>query len=204
MRVLVADDDSSSRHLLQVSLSRWGYETQAVGNGTEAWEVLSGQDAPPLAVLNWVMPVVDGVELCRRARRKRASHPTYIILLTAKAKKSDVVEGLGAGADDYVSKPFDAGELRARLRVGERIVDLQWELTHRVAELEQALSQVQILRGLLPICAFCKKIRDDHEYWHEVESYVSEHSEAEFTHSICPSCYGRYISRASEGPDTAS
>ena len=97
--------------------------------------------------------------------------------------------GLDAGADDYLAKPFDRNELRARVQVGVRVVELQRHLAEHIKELETALSQVKQLQGILPICSYCKKIRDDQNYWQRVESYISDHSEAEFSHSICPSCY---------------
>ncbi len=110
--------------------------------------------------------------------------------------------GLQAGADDYVVKPFHTAELKARLQVGQRVLELQAALRRRIEDLRQALTRVNQLRGLLPICAYCKKIRDDHDYWQQLETYLSQHSEALFSHSICPDCYERNIkpeaSRAAE------
>ena len=166
-------------------------------DGVAAWRALQRNDAPPLAVLNWLMPGMDGVEVCRRVRGISTSQPTYIILLTALEDKKDIVAGLRAGADDYVTKPFDLDELRARVQAGERMVGLQSDLAGRLKELEDALSQVKQLSGLLPICAYCKKIRDDHNYWRDVEQYVSENSEARFSHSMCPGCRERHF-----GPPT--
>jgi CheY-like chemotaxis protein len=135
-----------------------------------------------------MMPEMDGLEVVRRVR-DRGGKPSYIILLTARASKEDVALALDAGADDYITKPFDAKELRARVNVGIRILDLQEKLSQRVRELEEALGQVKQLRGLLPICAWCHKIRDDQNYWQTVESYFSAHSQARFTHGICPECF---------------
>jgi sigma-B regulation protein RsbU (phosphoserine phosphatase) len=100
---------------------------------------------------------------------------------------------LEAGADDYLTKPFDPQELRARIKVGERILGLQTSLAERVTELEDALSRVKQLQGLLPICSYCKKIRDDQNYWEQVESYISKHTEAQFSHGICPDCYAQFV-----------
>ena len=193
MRVLVAEDEPVSRRVLADALRRWGYEAETTGDGEGAWQRLRGEGAPPLAILNWMMPKMDGVEVCRRVRESGSSLPPYIILLTARGGKEDIVSGLQAGADDYVSKPFDPDELRARVQVGERVVGLQSELAGRVAELEGALLQVRWLQGMLPMCSYCKKIRDDRDYWHEVETYISEHSEARFSHGICPDCRDRIV-----------
>ena len=193
MRVLIADDDVATRRILEGALGGWGYDVDSATDGDEAWHILKSEEAPPLALLNWMMPGLDGVEICRSARTHPAARSTHIILLTAKAARDDIVRGLEAGADDYVVKPFDAAELRARVRVGERLVDLRSELTRRIGELEDALSHVKLLQGLLPICSYCKKVRDDRDYWQDVESYVAEHSEAEFSHGICPDCYLRFV-----------
>jgi response regulator RpfG family c-di-GMP phosphodiesterase len=115
--------------------------------------------------------------------------PPYLILLTARARKEDVVTGLESGADDYVTKPFDRSELLSRVRTGERIVGLQANLAQRVRELEEALAQVNRLQGLLPICSYCKKVRDDGNYWHEVERYIADHADVHFSHGICPNCW---------------
>ncbi len=117
----------------------------------------------------------------------------YIILLTAKGRKEDIVQGLTAGADDYIIKPFDRSELKARINVGERILRLQAELAARVKELELALANVKLLQGLLPICCYCKRIRNDQNYWQQVDAYISDHSEAQFTHGICPECRDKIV-----------
>ncbi len=130
MKVLIADDDAVSRRLLHSTLVRWNYEVVACADGTEAWEALQKEGAPQLAILDWMMPGMDGVQLCREVR-KRANQPyTYILLLTAKTEKEDIVAGMEAGADDYITKPFDAQELKVRVRAGQRILDLQNELIH--------------------------------------------------------------------------
>ncbi len=136
-----------------------------------------------------MMPGRDGVEVCRLIRIREEAAPTYIILLTAKGRREDTVTGLEAGANDYVLKPFDQEELRARVQVGARMMELQGLLADPVRELERALSKVKLLSGLLPICSYCKKVRDDRNYWQQVEGYIGQRSEAEFSHSICPGCY---------------
>ena len=191
MRVLIAEDDRVSRRLLEATLVKWGYEVVPTVDGNGAWQALQLQHAPPLAILDWAMPGLDGLEVCRKVRRASDSQLPYIILLTAREGKPKIVEGLDAGADDYVTKPFDPEELRARIRVGERVLGLQSALADRVHQLENALSKIKRLQGLLPICASCKRIRDDEGYWNELEVYVVEHSEAEFSHSLCPPCVKR-------------
>jgi len=193
MKILIAEDDPVSRRVLEATLSKWGYEVTTTSNGSEAWEALAAPQAPRLAILDWMMPEIDGVEICRRARGRPGSGPLHIILLTARGRKEDVIAGLQAGADDYITKPFDHEELRARVQVGVRIVELQTILATRVAELEEALVRVRQLRGLLPICSYCKKIRDDQNYWQQVEQYVSTHSEVQFSHGICPDCYRKVV-----------
>jgi phosphoserine phosphatase RsbU/P len=193
VRILIAEDDLVSCHLLETTLIRWGYEVVVTCDGAAAWQVLQRADAPPLAILDWMMPGMDGLEVCRRVRRVSTPTAPYLILLTAKGRREDVVMGLRSGADDYVTKPFNREELRARLQVGMRIVELQQSLADRVKALEEALVRVKQLQGLLPICAYCKKIRDDQNYWQQVESYISEHSEAQFSHSICPDCYEKRV-----------
>jgi DNA-binding response OmpR family regulator len=193
VKILIAEDDAVSRALLETSLKKWGYQVITVTDGPQAWQTLHGPDAPELAVLDWMMPSMDGVEICRKAREIPQTHSTYIILLTARGGRGDVVKGLEAGADDYIVKPYDLSELRARMQVGVRLVELQHTLANRVRELEEALARVKQLNGLLPICSYCKKIRDDRNYWQQVEGYISKHSEAQFSHGICPDCYEKII-----------
>ncbi|HLG17227.1 MAG TPA: response regulator [Blastocatellia bacterium] len=191
MRVLIAEDDPISRRVLQTTLEKWGYEVEATADGVAALAALQRDDAAPLAILDWMMPGIDGVEVCRRLRENEPSILAYIILLTTLSEKSDIVRGLNAGANDYVVKPFDREELRARVQVGVRVIELQTGLAESVKKLEEALSQVRQLQGILPICSHCKRVRDDKNYWQQVESYVTAHSEAQFSHSICPECFDR-------------
>jgi diguanylate cyclase (GGDEF)-like protein len=129
MRVLVADDEVVSRRLLESSLSRWGYEVAVAADGLEASQILQSPDPPKLAVLDWLMPGLDGIELCRAIRGRKDDFYTYVLLLTAKHDKSDVIQGLEAGADDYITKPFEPQELRVRLRTGKRILCLLEQIT---------------------------------------------------------------------------
>ena len=193
MRILIAEDEPVSRRVLEASLRKWGHEVVATSDGAEAWEALGREDAPLLAVLDVMMPGLGGIEVCRRVRGVPRAVSPYLILLTAKSGKESVVAGLEAGANDYVAKPFDPAELRARVNVGLQILGLQKTLADRVSELEEALSQVKQLQGLLPICSYCKSIRDDSNYWQRVESYIGSHSGVQFSHGICPDCYERVV-----------
>ncbi|HMC87980.1 MAG TPA: response regulator transcription factor [Gemmataceae bacterium] len=193
MRVLIAEDNPTTRLLLEMTLSDWGFDVVSTTHGAEAWGELQAEDPPELVLLDWKMPQMDGIEVCRRTRELQRGQSNYIILLTARGSTDDVVAGLEAGADDYITKPFEPAELRARLQVGVRIVELQRKLEQQVQELASALSRVKQLHGLLPICAYCKKIRDDHNYWQQVEAYISSHTEAQFSHGVCPDCFERIV-----------
>ncbi len=141
MRALVADDDTASRILLQKVLTKWGYDVVTASEGEEAWKILTGDNPPDLAVLDWMMPELDGVEVCRRIRALDLSSPPYLILLTSRGDKQDIATGLEAGAADYVQKPFDHDELRARLLVGRRFAELNRKLLDAHRELRrQALT----------------------------------------------------------------
>lgn len=191
MRILIAEDDLSSRVLLAGVLKKAGHEVSVAVNGQEAWQVLQQPDAPALAILDWMMPERPGPDVVRLVRARPTNRPPYLILLTTKREKEDIIAGLEAGANDYLAKPFDPGELRARVEVGRRLLEVQAALADKNQELLLALEQIKTLRGIVPICASCKKIRDDKGYWNQVEVYVHAHTEAEFTHSICPECTRR-------------
>jgi phosphoserine phosphatase RsbU/P len=189
MIVLVADDLDVNRKLLRTLLTADGYDVIEASNGVDAYNILQGATGPILGLIDWEMPEMEGIEVCRRTRALPDAPPIYLILLTVRDSKQDIVAGLNGGANDYITKPFDKTELLARVSIGKQMVQLQQTLTERVAELRDALVSVKQLGGLLPICSYCKKIRDDQNYWQQVESYVGEHSHARFSHSICPQCY---------------
>lgn len=193
MRILIADDDDVSRMELAALLKRHGHEVVAVADGTEAWAILQGEDSPRLVVLDWLMDEMDGIEVCRRIRERPELRNVYLILLTSLGDKEHLLAGLNAGANDYVAKPFDREELLARIRVGEQMVGLQDELATRVHELENALAEVKQLQGLLPICSYCKSIRDDKNYWYKLETYIKSHSKVVFSHGICPDCWEKVV-----------
>jgi len=201
MKILVADDELVSRTLLENYLQYWGYTPILVGHGKEALEILKAADAPSMAILDWMMPYMSGPEVCQSVQKLQKPIPPYLILVTSKSDKRDIVRGLQAGAQDYVTKPYDVNELQARVDVGRRMVQLQQLLSQRIGELEEATRQIKHLRGLLPICCRCKKVRSDDGYWSEVETYITEHSETKFSHSYCPDCYQAAIAEAGQPPN---
>ncbi len=193
MHVLAADDDPVSLRCLEGLLANWGYDPIAVGDGAEALARLESEHPPRLVVLDWMMPGLDGPDVCRRLRAAAGGERFYVLVLTNRQSEADVVEALDAGADDHVGKPFEPEELRARLRVGARIIELQSRLADEVDKLQEALSEVRQLRELLPICAYCKKVREGEAYARSLEAYLAEHMSASFSHGVCPDCYERHV-----------
>ena len=187
-RILLAEDEEHSRRILAHYLTVWGYQVVEARDGLEAAAVLGGEDAPSIALVDWMMPGMEGVEVCAYLRQQPDRPYTYVILLTAKADKQEVAAGLEAGADDYVVKPCDLSELRARLKVGERMVQLERTLARQVVRLRETLDHVRQLKELIPICAWCKRVRDDEDYWHSIEEYLHHETGSDFTHGICPHC----------------
>ncbi len=192
-RIIVADDDRVSQTLLVHSLTQAGYSVVPCQDGTEALRQLQHINEPTVGILDWMMPGLDGLQVCQAIREQAVTSLVYLILLTSKGEHSDIVEGLEGGADDYMVKPVDLQELRARVKVGIRVLTLQEKLEDRVHQLEQALAQVKQLQGLLPICSYCKKIRNDGNYWQQVEEYVSHRTDVQFSHGICPHCFEKEL-----------
>ena len=174
MRVLIVEDDPVSSGLLQKTLLRFKFEYIATTDGIEALEVLGRHEDVNVIISDWMMPKMDGLELFRRVRARRRFRYTYEILLTSRSGKQSYLDALDAGADDFITKPLDPDELRARLLVAKRILALQDEMRQ--------------LQGLLSICFYCKRIREA-ESWVSLERYVSKRADASFSHGICPSCY---------------
>ena len=193
MKILIAEDDNASRQLLKLILSNEGYEVIEALDGKEAMDRLQNDDEIRLAILDWLMPEYDGPQICELLRSQKKYDGIYLILLTVQSRRENLLEGLNAGADDYLIKPCDREVLLARVNVGKRLVSLRQELADRVAALEKALDQVKKLHGLLPICSYCKKIRNDSNYWLQLEDYISTHSDAEFSHGICPDCFNKHF-----------
>jgi sigma-B regulation protein RsbU (phosphoserine phosphatase) len=173
LRVLLVEDDIVSLRLQQKMLGTWGHEVTTCENGKVACELFAANQYD-VVVSDWMMPELDGLELCNRIRAIKNRDYCYFILVTARSRRENLIQAMDAGVDDYLIKPVDSVELRVRLNVAERIVNLK--------------SDVRVLQGLLPMCAWCKSIRDDRNLWASLEDYFSSHTSAELTHAICPRC----------------
>lgn len=188
MRILIVDDDPVARRILQDAVGGLGHDVTLAEDGREAWALVQRE---PIDILmtDWVMPEMDGLELCRRVRAREDAPFTYVMLVTQRSATDDVVAGIMDGADDFLTKPYERAELRARLHAAERVVELERSLAERVRDLETALEEVATLRRLLPMCMYCKSVRDEKQVWDELEEYLREHANMDCTHSICPTCY---------------
>jgi DNA-binding response OmpR family regulator len=147
--IIIADDDSVSREVICTAVSKWGFRTILTRDGHEAMAAIRSEQGPVLAILDWMMPGMDGLEVCRRIRE--AGRPVHIVLLTARGGKDNIIEGFRAGADDYLVKPFHADELHARILVGLRVMTLQETLVDRVKALEAAASEIASLKLHIPV-----------------------------------------------------
>ena len=179
MKILAVEDDAVARAVLRKALHRLGHEVVEATDGEAAWERLQ-TGLVRVVVSDWMMPRSDGLELCRRIRGRMGQDYIYFILLTSRdATEENQRAAADAGVDDFLTKPLDLAELWMRLRVAERILGY----TKQVRQLEE----------LLPICSYCKKIRDDQNYWQQMEGYINERTGSEFSHSVCPDCYQRIV-----------
>ncbi len=192
-RVLIADDHDAARTALKSLLEWKGFSVTAVPDGSQALKVLNSEDAPDVALLDWEMPGMTGPEICRAVRSYKRGPYIYLIVITAREGEEGITEALSAGADDFVRKPFGVPEVLARLRNGLRMVKLERSLAARIAELEGALEEGRQLKRLIPICAYCKSIRNDSDYWQQIESYIHEHTGAAFSHGVCPTCMEKVL-----------
>lgn len=179
--ILAVDDDPVSLRLLERTVSALGYVVEAVDNAGDALSLLKTTRCD-IVILDWQMPDIDGLELCRRIRATHGAAYTYILMLTGARTTEDggMEEAVNAGVDDFLEKPLNRQIVAARLQVACRILDAFHEIRH--------------LRGLLPICAYCKKIRKDNDYWEQIESYLAAHVGRDLTHAICPDCFARLLS----------
>lgn len=199
MKLLVADDDRATRVTLRHHCEKWGYEVIEAPDGKAALDALAGKDPPRIAILDWIMPEMDGVDVCLALTEREPPPLVYILLLTIKHEKADIVFALDSGAHDFLSKPVHPGELRSRIAVGRRLIEAEQARERLIGELQQAFDDNQALRGLLPICAECKRIRDDQGEWTQLERYIGARSKAEFTHGICPECVRKLYPHLKQG-----
>ena len=193
MNILIADDHETNRKLLSAILSAEGYTVREAHDGGGALDILQAATEPLVALIDWQMPVLVGIDVCREARKGMNKNLLFLIIVTARDDAQDIVAGLEAGANDYITKPFDNAELLARVRIGSQMVELQQTLLLRVRELEEAAAHIIQLKGFLPICGYCKKIRDDSNYWQEVEKYIEDNADVRFSHGVCPECGIKHV-----------
>lgn len=179
MKILIAEDDPVSVKILQITLEHYGHQVVVAASGEEAWETFDRE--PVRAVVSdWMMPGIDGLELCHRIRNRQKTDYTYFILLTAiNTSRDNLRQAMDAGVDDFLKKPLDREAVLMRLRVAERILEFT--------------SQIRALKELLPICMYCKRIRDDQDYWQQVESYFHTATGSNFSHGICPDCFSNQM-----------
>jgi DNA-binding response OmpR family regulator len=179
MKVLAVEDDRVAGAVLRRALKRLGHDVIEASNGEDAWDRWM-EEKPRIVVSDWLMPKLDGLGLCQRLRAEKGQDYVYFVLLTShEASIKNRRATVEAGVDDFLTKPLDFQELWMRLRVAERIVN--------------TTAQVRQLEELLPICSYCKKIRDDRNYWQQIEGYINERTGSEFSHSVCPDCYTRVV-----------
>ena len=189
MKILIAEDEFTTRMMVQVCLENWGYTVASVTNGQEALEKLANGDGAHIAILDWEMPELDGVEVCRRIKEMDLENPPYIILLTGRDSNTDIVRGFDAGADDYMTKPFNDNELRARVRVAERLVRTQSSLTATVTELKEALNQLEMLETGVEICDTCRSVFSPYDGdWHTGDEIINNDADPRFIVATCPGC----------------
>jgi CheY-like chemotaxis protein len=186
-RILIAEDDPISAKILEAALLKFGYEPVIAYDGVEAWDKFN-QEPARLIVSDWMMPRLDGLGLCEKVRARPQTPYTYFILLTANRTSAENYERASiAGVDDFLAKPMDREAIRMRLRVAERIL--------------QFTAEIRQLQEMIPICSYCHKVRDTHDYWDKVESYIQKETGSRFSHGACPECYQKEVDRLLLGPN---
>jgi phosphoserine phosphatase RsbU/P len=192
MKILIAEDDTIAEKVLRLTLQGFGHEVITTRNGTDAWELF---DADPVRVIisDWMMPGMDGLELCNRVRGRAQTPYTYFIVLTASHTGPDDYNlAIDSGVDDFMTKPLDREMIRTRLHVAERIL--------------RYTTEIRMLRDIIPICAYCNKVRNDGDYWERVETYIRDRTGSRFSHGICPECFEgemENLAKITEDPTTA-
>lgn len=199
--ILIVDDNPTNLRVLGHLLKPYDAELSVASSGEKALEIV--KDIPPtLILLDVMMPALNGFEVCKRLKADEKTRDIPVIFITALTDKEDIIKGFELGAVDYVTKPFNPKELLARVKTHLELKQAQDSQAHLINELKTALSHVKQLKGLLPICAHCKKVRNDTGYWQQVETYIESHSEAQFSHGICPDCIKKYYADYAEDPKT--
>ncbi|MEJ2057436.1 MAG: response regulator transcription factor [Desulfofustis sp.] len=188
MKILIAEDEYTTRLMVQVSLEDWGYSVESTKDGNEAWALLKLNNQVEIAILDWEMPGLNGVELCRRIKNMKRSSPIHVILLTARDSRNDISKGFDAGADDYITKPFNNDELRARIKVAERIVTIQSSLNNSLQELKQALNVIDSYQEQILVCPSCSKIESFDGTWRKPAELLAYPVDPRFLLSECPDC----------------
>ena len=198
VRILVVDDFSTMRKIIKAMLRRIGIKSiDDAEDGKVALNLLKSHPYN-LVILDWNMPGIQGIEICKRLRELKLKITPYLIILTASMnEKKDVLETFRTGANDYMEKPFDAKELIARVKLGEKLIKLEIELADRIKALEEANKHIKTLQGILPICMHCHDIRKDNETWERIDEYISRHTDAQFSHGLCPKCMKKHYPEVS-------
>jgi DNA-binding response OmpR family regulator len=178
MKILIVEDDAIAGAVLEASLKKLGHEVEATADGMAAWKVFQASPRR-LIISDWMMPGLDGLELCRRIRAQGGEYTYFILLSNMATSGGNLDQAMTAGVDDYLPKPVNLSELKARLHVAERILNYA--------------TQVRQLQEIIPICGYCKKMRDDKNYWSQVEEYIGKQAGSSFSHGVCPDCYERVL-----------
>jgi DNA-binding response OmpR family regulator len=178
MKVLIAEDDTVASRVLEAALRKLGHEALVANNGESAWEILQTESVRAV-VSDWQMPRLDGLDLCRRIRKREGDYVYFILLTHMEASEKNLQEATDAGVDDFLAKPINSNQLWMRLRVAERILGFTTE--------------VRQLESFLPICGYCKKVRDDQNYWQQIEQYINTRTGTNFSHGVCPDCIEKVL-----------
>ena len=178
MKIQIVEDDTIAATLLASALKSLGHEARQAGGGQEAWEQLQ-REPVRVVISDWMMPGLDGLELCRRIRGQGGDYTYFILLSNVSASGENLDQAMAAGVDDFLGKPAKVAELKARLHVAERILNYA--------------TQVRQLQEIIPICGYCRKLRDDRNYWSQVEEYISQQTGSSFSHGVCPDCYEKVL-----------
>jgi DNA-binding response OmpR family regulator len=178
MKVLIAEDDMVASRVLEAALRKLGHEALVANDGESAWKILQTESVRTV-VSDWQMPRLDGLDLCRRVRKREGDYVYFILLTHMEASEKNLEEATDAGVDDFLAKPINSTQLWMRLRVAERILGFTTE--------------VRQLESFLPICGYCKKVRDDQNYWQQIEEYINTRTGTNFSHGVCPECIEKVL-----------